>query len=526
MSYCLNPACTNPNNLPQDEVCQTCGTGLLMNQRYRASRILGRGGFATTYLAVDQSLPGQPSCVIKQLRPVLSAPHILEMSRELFLREASTLGKVGNHPQLPRLLDYFEADKEFYLIQEYVEGATLQQQVRRSGPFEESQVKEVLVEVLPTLGYLHKQQVIHRDIKPANIIRRELDNKLVLIDFGAVKDQVNQVAMNNHEDKSALTSFAVGTPGFAPPEQMAMRPIYSSDIYSLGVTCLYLLTGKSPKELNYNASTGELDWQSCVQVSSGCAQILEKMMAISVRDRFNRTEDVEEALADLQRSQTQGMMSSMSGSSITAPRNRDRESSNPNSPSSRLAARIRAQQQRGNTNDLGMARMPQQKSPHGLGGGTAITPRTQVARPLNSEQFTKLYKRGERDFSCRNLRNLHLPKCQLNEVDFREAQLQKANFQGAHLIDIKFGRSNLSGASFIKAKMNNAYLSFADMEGADMRGADLSFAHLTNANLRGANLCGANLTGATVSEQQLALARTNRSTVMPNGKSSKRFGII
>ena len=120
MSYCLNPACTNPTNLPQDTTCQTCGTQLVMNQRYRASRVLGRGGFATTFLAVDQSLPGQPSCVIKQLRPVLSAPHILDMSRELFQREASTLGKVGNHPQLPRLLDYFEADKEFYLIQEYI----------------------------------------------------------------------------------------------------------------------------------------------------------------------------------------------------------------------------------------------------------------------------------------------------------------------------------------------------------------------------------------------------------------------
>jgi len=228
-----------------------------------------------------------------------------------------------------------------------VAGATLQQQVRRSGPFDESQVMEVLVEVLPTLGYLHKQQVIHRDIKPANIIRREIDNKLVLIDFGAVKDQVNQVAMNNHDDKSALTSFAVGTPGFAPPEQMAMRPIYSSDIYSLGVTCLYLLTGKSPKELNYNASTGELDWQACIQVTPGCAQILEKMMAIAVRDRVSSAEEVEAALESLEQSRSHHMINSMAGSSsITSPRSsRDRGSgdgSNRNSPASRLAARIRA----------------------------------------------------------------------------------------------------------------------------------------------------------------------------------------
>lgn len=527
MSYCLNPACTNPNNLPQDEVCQTCGTDLIMNQRYRASRILGRGGFATTFLAVDQSLPGQPSCVIKQLRPVLSAPHILEMSRELFQREASTLGKVGNHPQLPRLLDYFEADKEFYLIQEYVAGSTLQQQVRRSGPFEESQVKEVLTEVLPTLGYLHKQQVIHRDIKPANIIRREIDNKLVLIDFGAVKDQVSQVAMNNQDDKSALTSFAVGTPGFAPPEQMAMRPIYASDVYSLGVTCLYLLTGKSPKELNYNAATGELDWQNCIHVSPEFQQVLEKMMAISIRDRYSRAEDVEAALEAIQQQQSQGMMNAMAGStgSITAPRQSRVEHSPRNaSPTSRIAARIREQQKRLGTDEMAMARAKQANGMQSRNGG-----RTQVSsrsRALNADQFKKVYGRGERDFSNRDLRNLQLPKCQLKDVNFQEAKMQNVNFQGGHLIDVKMGRTNLSGASFAKAKLVNAYMSFADLEGADLRGADLSFAYLSNANLRGANLCGANLTGASVTDQQLSLARTNRSTIMPNGKSSKRFGFI
>ena len=528
MSYCLNPACNNPNNLPQDEVCKSCGTGLLMNGRYRASRVLGRGGFATTFLAVDQSLPGKPSCVIKQLRPVLSAPHILEMSRELFLREASTLGKVGNHPQLPRLLDYFEADQEFYLIQEYVAGATLQQQVRRSGPFEESQVKEVLVEVLPTLAYLHKQQVIHRDIKPANIIRREIDNKLVLIDFGAVKDQVSQVAMNNGDENSALTSFAVGTPGFAPPEQMAMRPIYASDVYSLGVTCLYLLTGKSPKELNYNASTGELDWKGVVYVSPDFSEILERMMAISIRDRYSCSEEVESALKALDQNKSQGMMNSMlGGSSITAPRqSRTARQQNSNvSPSARLAARIRAQQQRLNTNEMGMARVQTGLSSGRVGPQTEFK-RQSSKRPLNTEQFKKVYGRGERDFSGRDLRNLALPKFQLKEVNFQEAKLQKSNFQNGQLIDVKLGRASLNGACFTKAKMINAYLSYADLEGADLRGADLSFAHLNNANLRGANLCGANLTGATVTEQQLALARTNRSTIMPNGKSGKRFGFL
>ncbi|NJN24231.1 MAG: protein kinase, partial [Acaryochloridaceae cyanobacterium RL_2_7] len=424
---------------------------------------------------------------------------------------------------------YFEADQEFYLIQEYVAGATLQQQVRRSGPFEESQVKEVLTEVLPTLGYLHKQQVIHRDIKPANIIRREIDNKLVLIDFGAVKDQVSQVAINSSDENAALTSFAVGTPGFAPPEQMAMRPIYGSDIYSLGVTCLYLLTGKSPKELNYNSSTGELDWQEFVYVSPDFSEILGRMMAISIRDRYSCGEEVESALKALgAQSHSPGLMGdSLLGGAITAPRQSqiDRQNSANASPSARLAARIRAQQQRLNNNEMGMAKVQTGLS-MGRSGPQTEFKRTASKRALNTDQFIKVYGRGERDFSGRDLRNLQLPKFQLKEVNFQEAKLQKSNFQQGQLIDVKLGRSSLNGACFVKAKMINAYLSYADLEGADLRGADLSFAHLNNANLRGANLCGANLTGATVTEQQLALARTNRSTIMPNGKSGKRFGFL
>jgi serine/threonine-protein kinase len=121
----------------------------------------------------------------------MTVAHILPMARELFEREARTLGKIGNHPQVPRLLDYFEDNHQFYLVQEYISGSTLQQEVKRSGPLSEAGVKQFLSEILPLLQYIHSQQVIHRDIKPANLIRREQDRKLVLIDFGAVKNQVN-----------------------------------------------------------------------------------------------------------------------------------------------------------------------------------------------------------------------------------------------------------------------------------------------------------------------------------------------
>ena len=146
------------------------------------------------------------------------------------------------------------------------------------------------------LQYIHGQQVIHRDIKPANLIRRLEDCKLVLIDFGAVKNQVDQLAMSESSEQTALTAYAIGTPGFAPPEQMSMRPVYASDIYAVGVTCIYLLTGKSPKDLDHNPSTCELLWQHLVQVSDHIADVLKKMLEVSVRHRYQSANEVLRAL--------------------------------------------------------------------------------------------------------------------------------------------------------------------------------------------------------------------------------------
>lgn len=141
MSYCLNPACSNPENLTHAEQCHACGSNLLLRGRYRVIQALGQGGFGATFLAKDEALPASPYCVIKQLRPAATSSHVMQMARDLFEREANTLGKVGNHPQVPRLLDYFEANNEFYLVQEYISGSTLQQEVKRSGPFSEAGVK-------------------------------------------------------------------------------------------------------------------------------------------------------------------------------------------------------------------------------------------------------------------------------------------------------------------------------------------------------------------------------------------------
>ena len=158
MSYCLNPECPKPKNPTNAQVCRACGSKLLLRDRYRVLNSLGQGGFGATFLASDLSLPGRPSCVIKQLRLSSSVPHVYQMAKELFEREAQTLGRVGNHPQVPRLLDYFEANKQFYLVQEYVSGKNLQQEVKENGPLSEAGVKQFLSEILPLLKYIHCQK--------------------------------------------------------------------------------------------------------------------------------------------------------------------------------------------------------------------------------------------------------------------------------------------------------------------------------------------------------------------------------
>ncbi|MFM7425884.1 MAG: protein kinase domain-containing protein [Elainella sp.] len=536
MSYCLKPTCSNPVNSSQAEICQSCGSKLLLRDRYRVIQALGQGGFGATFLAQDDKLPGSPYCVLKQLRPAATSPHVMQMARDLFHREAQTLGKVGNHPQVPRLLAYFEANNEFYLVQEYISGSTLQQEVKRSGPFSEAGVKQFLSEVLPMLQYIHSQKVIHRDIKPANLIRRSQDRKLVLIDFGAVKDQVNPERMGASE-QTALTQYAIGTPGYAPPEQMAMRPVYASDIYALGVTCLYLLTGKSPKDMDYDPATGEILWREQVHISDHLTDVLKKMLEVSVRHRYQNATEVLRAL-DLE-----PYLDSLAKSMVSQPNRTGRslphsgegsDSSNPSSPSSpsaRMAAAIRARQaklpadamlseattiQPGSPRRRAMMQAVNSLTSSNSRGSTG-SPATVVPKP-SAADLLSTYAKGKRDFTSYDLSLLNLTKADLSGANFHQAKLQKSNLQGANLLNTDFGRASLNQASLKNARLARAYLNHADLAGADLRGADLSYAHLSNANLRGANLCGADLTGAKVSDEQLATARTNWATIHPSGK--------
>jgi serine/threonine protein kinase len=233
-------------------------------------------------------------CVIKQLCPRTTNSKSWERACQRFEKEAKTLAQLGSHSQVPMLLDYFESNGEFYLVQEYVRGYTLAQEVKRNGTKTETEVKQFLREILPILQYVHQNRVIHRDIKPQNLLRCEDDQRWVLIDFGAVKERLVDAAEDS-VNKTPTTNF-VGTMGFAPPEQFSLRPVYASDIYALGVTCIYMLTGKSPLDLEQEIHTGEISWQTEVNVSDDFAQILDKMVKFSLEERFQTADDVMKSL--------------------------------------------------------------------------------------------------------------------------------------------------------------------------------------------------------------------------------------
>lgn len=262
--------------------------GLFCN-RYKIKRVLGKGGFGITFLAQDILDPDRSYCVIKQLYPEVRTGSALATARQRFEQEAITLGKVGNHPQIPQLLNYFEVNGEFYLVQEFIKGPTLALEVWRQGSFSEGIVKKFLRQVLPVLQYVHEHQVIHRDIKPLNLIRSTETRQWVLIDFGGVKEL--PFSMSTPLKTLPSTHF-LGTAGFAAPEQLSKRPVYASDIYSIGVCCLYLLTGKPPHEFNYDSATGEIEWRDRVFVSDYFGAVLNKMLKVRLKERYASAREV------------------------------------------------------------------------------------------------------------------------------------------------------------------------------------------------------------------------------------------
>ena len=268
----------------------------LLAGRYRIIQPLGSGGFGQTFLATDDYLPGQPPCVVKQFKPRSNVGDSLRAAKRLFDQEAEILYRLGNHDRIPRLLAHFEQDDEFYLVQEFVPGESLQQEFSHHFPFNEAEVVSLLRDVLDVLAVVHEQQVIHRDIKPSNLIRRDPDRHIVLIDFGAVK----QVTVQSGSVGESGLTVAVGSPGYMPPEQLASRPHFSSDIYALGIVALQALTGLDATQLPHDESTGELACSTLgdrLTISPQLATILDNMVRYDYRQRYANAKEALHALA-------------------------------------------------------------------------------------------------------------------------------------------------------------------------------------------------------------------------------------
>ena len=268
-----------------------------LQNRYSIVNTLGQGGFSKTYLALDQSMPDTSHCVIKELSPPNNNPETVEMAKTLFYREARTL-KGLKHPQIPSLLAYFEEGEQFYLVQEYIEGTTLSEILALGQTFPEHEVIQILQDILEVLVFIHNKNIIHRDIKPSNLIRRYSDNKVVLIDFGAVKTMIGEAVK---PDSNSAVSIIIGTPGYMPSEQGQGSPVCASDIYSLGLTIIQLLTGRTPQSLKKDQyQEFILSSEPSLTANPKLNEILTKMVLSSLKERYSSAYDV---LDDLRKNQ-------------------------------------------------------------------------------------------------------------------------------------------------------------------------------------------------------------------------------
>ncbi|MCC3489771.1 MAG: serine/threonine protein kinase [Microcoleus sp. PH2017_25_DOB_D_A] len=276
--------------------------GQTLNRRYHIIRFLGQGGFGETYLAEDRDRPNYPPCVVKRLMPQSNERSVLDIAKRLFASESLVLENLGKHDRIPRLLAKFDENQEFYLVQELIVGHDLSDELNphhqmgaRGVQFSESKVIELLYDILEVLQFVHQHKIVHRDIKPSNLMRRDADGKIVLIDFGAVKQISSQL---NHATGQPRT-VPIGTPGYMPNEQENGHPKLCSDIYAVGMVGIQALTGVFPHELPKDSQTLEVIWRDRVSVSPKLAAILDKMVRHQWKQRYQSADQALQAIKPL-----------------------------------------------------------------------------------------------------------------------------------------------------------------------------------------------------------------------------------
>lgn len=263
--------------------------GKVLQNRYQILKVLSKGGFGHTYLAEDINL--KKTRVVKKLQPAPTNLGLSTLAKELFRREGDVLNMLEKgHPQIPQLFDRFEEDQELYLVQEYIEGRTLAAELNQ-GLMSEDQVKQLLIDILNPLSFIHAQKIIHRDIKPDNLIRCQRDNKIYLVDFGAAKQIPTSIF--NLQNPNPYT-ISIGSPGYTPKEQAEGRPTLASDIYALGIIAIQALTGSIPTQTD--PRTSQIIWTKPPSVSDEFAAILNRMININATKRYQTASELLSAL--------------------------------------------------------------------------------------------------------------------------------------------------------------------------------------------------------------------------------------
>lgn len=274
--------------------------GTRLRQRYLIKELLGKGGFGETYLAEDFiNIPvtSKYECVVKRL---IKPPTPDIDTEKRFKEEAAILKKLGDsHDQIPKLIEFFEENREFYLVQELIDGYELRYLINKNSErWSEDEVIKLLQDTLEVLAFVHNQGVIHRDVKPDNLMRRYSDDKLMLIDFGAFKDISNQDGNTQGQTSSTI---GIGTPGYRPIEQLDGHPKFASDVYAVGMTAIEALTGLTPKHKQLNRDEKhEFVWREHAQVSDRFAEILTKMVRYDFRQRYQSADEALQALRSIQ----------------------------------------------------------------------------------------------------------------------------------------------------------------------------------------------------------------------------------
>jgi eukaryotic-like serine/threonine-protein kinase len=264
--------------------------GTVLGNHYQIIKLLGSGGFGDTYLAEDLHLPDKPKCVVKHLKLKIPDPAVLPIAQRLFDSEANVLYRLNDCEQIPKLFAHFQEGGEFYLVQEFVDGEDLGGEMSPGRKLNESEVKQLLQEILEVLAVVHKRNMIHRDIKPQNLMRRR-DGKIILIDFGAVKETMS---VNAQGQTSATVT--IGTAGYMPSEQATGYPKLCSDIHAVGMLGVYALTGIQPHELPKDPTNGEVIWRNWTNISEDFANILTKMVRYHFSERYQTATEVLEVL--------------------------------------------------------------------------------------------------------------------------------------------------------------------------------------------------------------------------------------